>query len=279
MVILIVLGLIITAASIVSIVYLRPSQPSFSLNAIIVDQLGVELPNPDFAANASNILQTHGFTVAYYSDHNQTIDVDFFKGLAKGNYGIVILREHMALRDDNSTVDLFTSELYNPTKHGSEMDNELVIPGIINYTGTPKEYFAVTAKFIENLEGTFPRSIVIAMGCWGLKPGLEGTLAGAFVSKGAEVFLGWTELVAYTHTDDETVKLLENLLTYNKTVDEAVDLASWDLTYGSQMKYYPLDAGGVRISSLMAEVRANSALELQLATLTSTLRIRGKHNE
>jgi len=260
------LALLIAVVSSILLLFIRPSPVLFSLKAAIVDQLGAELPNPAFVNNATITLEAYGFNVTYY---NKTINVDFFKELAKRNYGIIILRAHSALRNDSSTVDLFTSEPYTSSAHSYEQDNGLVVKGTLSLGGTPREYFAVTSKFIENLEGTFPKSVVIAMGCWGLKHGLEQTLAGAFVRKGATAFLGWTGLVGYSHSDSETSKLLTDLLVHNKTLDEAVGVAETDFEYGGQMKYYPTEAGSLRISDLVAEVNAHttSKLQLQLATL------------
>jgi len=260
----VMLVLLITVVSSIFLLFIHPLPVLFSLKAAIIDQLGAELPNPAFVNNATITLEAYGFNVTYY---NETIDVDFFKELAKRNYGVVILRAHSALRDDNSTVDLFTSERYVSSAHSDEQENGLVVKGTLNYTGTPQKYFAVTSKFIENLEGTFPKSIIIAMGCWGLKPGLEQTLAGAFVRKGATAFLGWTNLVGYSHSDDETSKLLTNLFVHNKTLDEAVGGTERDFWYyGSQMRYYPSEAGSLRISDLVAEANANTTSKLQLAT-------------
>jgi hypothetical protein len=263
-----VLVLLITVTSSIFLLFIHPLPVLFSLKAAIVDQLGAELPNPAFVNNATVTLEAYGFDVTYY---NEAIDVDFFKELAKRNYGIIILRAHSALRSDNLTVDLFTSEPYRRSAHSDEQDNGLVVRGTLYYTGTPREYFAVTSKFIENLEGTFPKSIVIAMGCWGLKPGLEQTLAGAFVKKGATAFLGWTELVGYSHSDNETSKLLTNLFVHNRTLDEAVSGTEWDFIYGSQMKYYPTEAGSLRVSDLVAEANAQTTSKLQLATLSYDL--------
>jgi hypothetical protein len=263
-----VLVLLITVASSISLLFIHPSPVLFSLRAAIVDQLGEELPNPAFVNNATVTLEAYGFDVTYY---NETIDVDFFKELAKRNYGIIILRAHSALRNDSSTVDLFTSEPYVSSAHSDEQDNGLVVKGTLYYTEASPEYFAVTSKFIENLEGTFPKSIVIAMGCWGLKPGLEQTLAGAFVKKGATAFLGWTELVGYSHSDNETSKLLTNLFVHNRTLDEAVSGTEWDFVYGSQMKYYPTEAGSLRVFDLVAEANAQTTSKLQLAALSYDL--------
>ncbi len=268
MIVTIMLVLLITVVSSIFLLFIHPLPVLFSLKAAIVDQLGAELPNSAFVNNATITLEAYGFNVTYY---NETIDVDFFKELAKRNYGIIILRAHSALRDDNKTVDLFTSEPYVSSAHSYEQENGLVVMGTLYYTGASREYFAVTSKFIENLEGTFPKSVVIAMGCWGLKPSLEQTLGGAFVKKGAKAFLGWTDLVGYSHSDSETSKLLTNLLVHNKTLDEAVGVAEPDFEYGGQMKYFPIEVSGLRISDLVAEVNAHTTSKLQLATLPHDL--------
>lgn len=262
------LALLVMVVSSIFLLFIHPSPVLFSFKAAIVDQLGEEFPNSTFVNNVTITLEAYGFDVTYY---NETINVDFFKELAKRNYGMILLRVHSALRDDNSTVDLFTSEPYTSSAHTYEQQNGLVVMGTLYYTGG-FQYFAVTSRFIENLDGTFPKSIVIAMGCWGLKPGLEQTLAGAFVKKGATAFLGWTNLVGYSHSDSEALKLLTNLLVHNKTLGEAVDATEPDSDYSwSQMRCYPPRANDLRISDLAAEANTQVTSELQLATLPYVL--------
>jgi hypothetical protein len=259
---------LILAASIILVVSLisatlllqtRPQSIGFSLKAGIIDQLGEELPNPSFVNNVTSILETHHFNVTY---HNGTLDVAFFKNLAKYDYGIIILRTHAALRDDRSTVDLFTSEPYVSSAHRAEQDNGLLVEGVLNYSDVKSAYFALTPKFIESLDGNFPKSIVIAMGCNTVTPNLE-QMAEAFHKKGAEVFIGWNGYVGNLHTDIETVKLLTDLLANNKTVGEAVDGVEWDMVYGSRMACYPQTSQALRISDLTSSITETSALSSQ----------------
>lgn len=259
----IILAFTIALGSILSFLFLQPSEVAFSLNAAIIDQLGEEFPNPTFVENVTNILKIYGFNVTYY---NKTLNVDFFKGLAKYNYGIIILRVHSALREDNSTVDLFTSEEFSSSSHIKEWENGLVVKGILDYSGIQKEYFAITSKFIESLNGNFPKSIVIAMGCWSLKSSVE-QMAEAFIKKGAKAYIGWTALVEYSHTDNETLKLLRNLFVENKTLDEAVKAVNPDLYYGGRMEYYPQVAGNLRISDLITEAKVPITSKLQSTIL------------
>jgi hypothetical protein len=248
---------IIVLGSVLSFLLLQ-TPIKFYLNAAIIDQLGEELPNSQFVDNATDILMDAGFNVTYHKSKN--LDVNFFKELAKYNYGMIILRVHSALREDSSTVDLFTAELFDEHAHVQDLNNHLLVMGILNYSRSPQKYFALTSKFIENLEGCFPKSVVIAMGCWGLKPECK-QMAEAFVTRGATVYIGWTNMVDLDHTDDETIKLLRMLLEENETIHEAVGRTSPDWRYYSEMRYYPESAGSLTISSLIVEAKASLNLQ------------------
>jgi len=258
-------GIIVVSVAAVSIIALGWALSSwfsqapvvnFSLKAAIIDQLGKEFPNPSFVGNATNILEAHGFNVTY---HNETLDVDFFRGLAKYNYGIIILRVHSALREGNSTVDLFTSEEFTPTEHQDDLNHERLVPG--EYLYEPgKYYFAITSRFVENLEGYFPKSIIIAMGCWSLKPGLE-QMADAFIRKGAKAYIGWTDLVLQPDTDSETLKLLRLLLVEDKPLSDAVSATLYH-AYGTHLNFYPKEVGSLKVSQLISEVKTSLTLPI-----------------
>jgi hypothetical protein len=266
--ILIVLTLIVTLCSVVFFLFLQPSEVEFSLNAAIIDQLGESDPslsNPTFVENVTNLLESRNFTVTYY---NKTLDVNFFKKLAEYNYGIIVLRVHSALRQDNSTVDLFTSEKYASGKYQSEKDHGLIVVG--EYLFRPEEYyFAITSLFINSLAGRFRKSIIIAMGCWSLKPGCE-QMAKAFLDKGAIAYVGWNETVLPGDTDYETAKFLEMFLGENKTLASAIDLTgrhtyydpSINITVTSRMDFYPPlpSVGDLKISDLIAEAKGSKTL-------------------
>lgn len=240
------IALVVTLVSAAALLQSPPQTLKFPLTAGIIDQLGEEIPNPEFVNATTAILESHGFNVTYY---NKNLNVAFFKNLGKYNYGIIILRAHAALRDDGSTVDLFTSEPYSDTAYTADQNNGLLVKGVLNYSDVQKEYFAITTKFIENLEGQFPRSIVIAMGCNTLVRDLEQT-AEAFHKKGAEAFIGWNGYVGNLHTDEQTVTLLNSLVTNNEPLGQAVDGVEWDMTYGSKMVCYPETARNLRLSDL-----------------------------
>jgi hypothetical protein len=240
---------------------LQTREVKFSSKAAIIDQLGKDFPNTEFNETVASLLENNGFNVSYH--RSESVNVTFYKELAKYNYGIIILRAHSALRKGETIVDFFTSEEYSEDKYVSEQDNGLLTRGYYSWEPN-KFYFAVTPKFIENLEGSFPKSIIIAMGCNSLNETCI-EMANAFINKGAKAYIGWTGLVDSSHTDSETIKLLRRLLDENQTITDAVSKASPDWQYypPSEMKYYPLSAGNLKISDLMAEAKA-------IATLQST---------
>jgi len=254
LVVTIVLGFLISAF------LLQTREVKFSSRAAIIDQLGEDFPNTEFNETVTSLLENNGFNVSYHS--SESVNVTFYKELAKYNYGIIIFRAHSALRKGETMVDFFTSEEYSEDKYVSEQDNGLLTRGY--YLWKPnKFYFAVTPKFIENLEGSFPKSIIIAMGCNSLNETCT-EMANAFINKGAKAYIGWTGLVNPSHTDSETIKLLRRLLEEDQTIMDAVSTVSpdWSFFPPSEMKFYPLSAGNLRISDLMAEAKAIATLQI-----------------
>lgn len=246
---------IIVFGFLISSFLLQTQEAKFSLKAAIIDQLGKEFPNSKFNETGvvASILKSAGFNVSYH--RSETINVAFYKGLAKYNYGIIILRSHSATRKDKTIVDFFTSEEFSEYDYVSEQDNGLLTRGYYSWR-LEKFYFAVTPKFIENLEGWFPKSIVIAMGCNSLNKTCT-EMAGAFIEKGAKAYIGWTGLVQPSHTDNETIKLLRKFLVENKTLSGAIDTLNRDPLYGSRVEDYPLEAGDLTIASLIREVKGS----------------------
>jgi len=234
---------------------LQTQEVEFSLKAAIIDQLGEEFPNSDFNATGTvaDILKDTGFNVSYH--RSETINVAFYKGLTKYNYGIIILRTHSATREGETIVDFFTSEGYSANKYGDEQNNGLLTAGY--YLWNPEGlYFAITPKFIENLEGGFPKSAVIAMGCNSLNVTCK-EMAEAFIKKGATIYIGWTGLVSPSHTDNETIKLLRGLLVENKTFSDAINSLKSDPLYMSKMEYYPPEADNLTIFDLVREANTH----------------------
>jgi len=226
----------------------------FSFKAAIIDQVGENLPsNPasarEFNETVTSILENAGFNVSYHK--SESITVNFYKGLAKYNYGLIILRAHSALRVSETEIDFFTSEKFEENRYSGEQKKGLLSRA--NYEWRPGEfYFAITPKFIESLEGSFPKSIVIAMGCWSLKSGYE-EMAQAFIKKGAKAYIGWTDDLSMSHSDNSTVRFLRYLLEKNMTISDAIDKCNTFLDpvpdyQDVELSYHPSTIGNYKLS-------------------------------
>ncbi len=243
---------------------LNPSDREFPLKAIIVDQLGMEFPNSNFSETGvvASMLKDSGFQVSYR--RSETVNVAFYMELAQREYGIIILRSHSATREDKTLVDFFTSEEFNQAKYTREQEKGWLTMGYYQWK-PEKQYFAVTPELVENLKGSFPKSVVIAMGCNSLNSTCT-EMAEAFINKGAKAYIGWTGLVQPSHTDNETIKLLEMLLIEEKKLSEAINAIDADPIYGSKMEYCPSKAGNLTISSLTSgakDLTDNSIASIQ----------------
>ena len=243
--------------------FFQTQETKFSLKAAIIDQLSQHFPNATFRQTATNLLEEAGFSVYYYE--SKTVNVTFYKELAKNTYGIIILRAHSALRANETIVDLFTSEPYDENKYLEERRNGLITKGEYLFEQqSGRFYFAITPKFIGNLEGNFPKSIVIAMGCWSLKTECYET-AQAFINKGAKAYVGWTEIVLPNDTDHETAMFLEMFLDKNKTLEGARAMTSLHKYHDpvtnenvtSRMEFYPLSVRDLKISDLITEAKSS----------------------
>jgi hypothetical protein len=235
----------------------QTSEVNFSFEAAIIDQIGEAFPSSpekarEFNETATDLLENAGFNVTYHN--SKSITVSFFRSLAEQNYGIIILRGHAALRKNRKTViDLFTSEKFEEYTYTSEIRSGLLTKG--NYSWeSGKFYFTVTPKFIENSKGFFPKSIVIAMGCWSLKADSK-EMANAFIRKGAKVYIGWTDAIGMSHSDNSIIRFLQHLLpnkTIAKAIDESNEIPDPD-GYPGELSFYPSEIGDHNLSDFTAQ--------------------------
>jgi hypothetical protein len=243
--------LLIVSGVLLSRFLVQVPKAKFSFKAAIIDQLSDEYQNPDFNSTGpvATALRDSGFSVSYFE--SSKVNVAFYRNLAKDNYGLIVLRSHAALRVGETLVDFFTSEEFNENRYSAEINDGLLAKGYYSWKPN-KSYFTITPKFIEHLEGSFPKSFIVAMGCNSLNASTV-EMAEAFIGKGATAYVGWTGLVDPTHTDDQTIKLLQAFLKENKTLREALDTLHRDPTYGSLMECFPPTADDLRLSDLTAE--------------------------
>ena len=155
----------------------------------------------------------------------------------------MILRTHIAWV--GSELGIITAEPYSTSKYVYEQLTDRVVAARINGTsGLEGAYFAVTGKFVrDDMQGRFPNSTIIMMGCFGYDLGT----ARSFANRGAGQYVAWEGHVTPEHTDMTTILLLESLF-QGKTLGEAVDTAMVqagpDPLWQSRLNYYDFNAMG-----------------------------------
>lgn len=213
----------------------------FPFKAAIVDHLSFTgWTNQSFVNTSTTMLESAGFDVDYYE--GEEVTVDFYRNLPSRGYGLIILRVHTAwLRvAGEECAILYTCEPYEPGMYAD-------YPGlVIAYYSRDEPYFGIGPGFIRALDGSFSHTMVIMMGCNGLR-NPEDEVAKAFVEKGAKVYISWSLEVLATHTDAATTRLVEHLLLEKQTVKDAVretmNEVGPDPFFNSTLLYYPDKAG------------------------------------
>jgi hypothetical protein len=189
--------------------------------AAIVDQLSLTVPNPDFVSSATSLLEEAGYTVDYYP--GEQVTVPLYRDLPGLGYDLIILRVHSGIAQEvasPTTIDvgLFTGEPYTENKYMDEGSGQGATYNESGEFGPLK--FIVGARFVEkSMRGNFNKTIVILMGCNGLK---IPRMAQALIDRGAEAVVGWTDMVASNHTDTATTLLLQKYLREGLTIEDAV---------------------------------------------------------
>jgi len=213
----------------------------YSNKAALVDQLSISerTSNETFRQECLSILGACGFDVTYYPGEDVT--VDFFRTLPTRDYSLIVFRVHAAVIKDTTWVGMFTSELYNESKYTDWLrSNHLAFAKIFEGNET---YFGITPLFVQYIDGKmigrFKNTTIIMMGCDGLK---YTTMAEAFRSRGAKVYISWNGTVSVSHTDQSTILLLQNLLDKKETIKTAVEGISPDPKFEGKLDYYPDNA-------------------------------------
>ncbi len=242
-------------------------------SAIIVDQLSLTEPNPDFAEQATELLEEAGYRVDYRA--GDAVTVDLYRRLPALGHEIIILRSHSARMEDETgqtdDVALFTGEMIDLERYGlvgvpdpiataaaealahgpdgAGSDRPLYSPSLVAdlipvfYDPDSGElpFFGIRpAFFYKQLAGDFEaRPLVIMMGCDGLR---SETLARAFTDRGARAFVSWSEPISAPHTDRATRRLLERLLDEGEDLPDAVRATRAEIgpdpTYGGELSYF-----------------------------------------
>jgi hypothetical protein len=219
--------------------FYSPVERTRPTKAALIDEVAATNPDPYLVSNVTRTLTRVGYTVDYYGLTD--ITVALFRSLPSKGYGIVILRDHStSLTGD--VIALVTSEPFDSGKYVNERLTGKVIPVPLNNS----TYFGITPTFVrESMQGTFPNTLLVVMGCAGLA---NSEMAQAFVAKGIEVYISWNHIVLTNQSDGGAILLLQSMTTGHR-VDEAVTWATENApsneAFPSQLEYYPLDQGGL----------------------------------
>jgi len=249
---LVALALGLTLALLVLVAVLTPAKDLLGLGsggapsaqrAVIVDQLSLTAPNPDFIRTATATLKKGGYEVDYYP--GEVVTVGFYRSLPERGYDLIVLRTHSTAvisRGEESvpTVSLFTNEVYNKEEYYDEQVAGRL--GFASYFEGGPQVFGITAEFVrQSIHGSFDNALIVMMGCDGLK---NDEAARAFLERGASAYVSWSEFVSAPHTDAATERLLE-LLTSDVPLKDAVAQTNAEIgpdpAFGSQLLYRPTE--------------------------------------
>ena len=218
--------------------------------ALLVDELALNYPDPSFVTNTTQALVAGGYSVDYTGPSPNA--VDSFRQLPTMGYTLIIIRAH-----SGGGQSIVTTEPYSSSTHATDQLTGTLAAAEV---GSGPLYFALTPKFIrQDMQGRFPGSTVIIMGC----AALQGTqdLADAFLDKGANFFIGWDGSVTIIHTDTSTVSLTQQI-SLGKSVPDATMIAgSADPFYGAKLEY--LDWNSLvqsRVNNLLSQAVAWSLI-------------------
>ena len=201
------------------------SGQSGARTAVIVDQLSLTQPNPEFVSAARDILSRAGYTVDYFP--GEQVTVDLYRRLPEHGYDVVLLRVHAGItreisaesgaKQETEYVSLFTGEKYEENKYPAEQLNRL---GRATYYEGAEPLFGIGPAFVsDSMEGDFDGALIVMMGCDGLR---SQRTAEAFLDRGASAFVSWSKPVSAPHTDAATQRLLERVLLEGQDVEQAV---------------------------------------------------------
>lgn len=211
--------------------------------AAIIDQLSLTQPNPDFISSARSLLAESGYAVDYY--RGERVTVDFYRTLPQRDYDLILLRVHAGIttevdltsgeRTETEYVSLFTGEPYIAGKYAEE---ELDRLGKAVYYEGADPLYGIGPRFIDDsMEGRFDDTLIVMMGCDGLR---SQRTAQAFLDKGANAFVSWSQPVSASHTDEATARLLEGLETAAAVSRTAAEIGP-DPSYDAELRILQAD--------------------------------------
>ncbi len=212
-----------------------PKAPTPPPNRIaLVDQLGGQIPNPEFVERIGFLANKTGYGFDYYPSSQATLSM--FLHLPEKGYAMIILRTHGTGRWREDPGAITVSDPYSQSQHIT--DQLLDRLTAIEVNGSV--YFGLKPGFISQLMcGRFPGTAILVMGCNGIG---RTDLARAFIDKGARVYIAWNYLVTVYETDLAFASLAGQLLegkTVGSSIQNVTTALGPDPTTGAVLTYYP----------------------------------------
>jgi len=217
--------------------------------AVIIDQLSDEMPNEFFQQKATEYLETAGYEVDIFTTKDVT--VDFYKNLPTMNYKLVVVRTHGTESNTGDDVVLFTGERYTDDKYITEQllgqvkkatplleilfranDNSssewVIVNDTYRYLKSPaeqsertqNEFFAISPKLVESMNGKFHDTIFILGGCDTMS---NPSMSKALIEQGGSEVFGWDDTIGSTDNDNFILYFLRFHLVEGYAIDQTME--------------------------------------------------------
>ncbi len=174
-----------------------------------------EWGNQDDVPEIVDLLEADGsFDIKKVYQRQDSGDLDLFKHLDE--YGIVLISSHgNTLKSGQNTQTVILNTNVAPTRllirqYATDMTDGLLMAFQIDKN---RSVFYISPKFIQKYNKHFNKSLIYMSIC---KGAYNNTMARAFLSTGATVYLGYSDNVAVNFTRTQGKRLFRNLLTKDK---------------------------------------------------------------
>lgn len=187
----------------------------------LIDGLSTTHENKTFWWTVQNILGESDYLTCYIQGGGASDTVDFYRNLPIKGFEILILRVHSAMNPKNGELAIFTNEKWSDKKASTAYLNDILNDRLarVRVDENSTSYFGITSKFVEAMNGRFENTVVIMMGCDGLK---NQIMAKAFIQEGAKAYIGWDGPVTSQYVDIATIKLVEYLVLEKQIIHQAI---------------------------------------------------------
>ena len=183
--------------------------------------------------------------------YDEEVTIDLIKTLYQ--YGVIDWSTHGGVWSDNKVI-LATGEeatFFSFYSHFADIATFRILQVEMRYdfvNKIDKEFWAIRHSFIEHYATQdYPDSIVHTDACEGLA---NDTMADAFVSSGAYVYLGW-DISIYSYIATDVGEALFHYLADGNCVQQAYDLITADNGIKSRFGYYPSNHGDFCLDAIV----------------------------